>query len=326
MRQALRRLCPFILLFPSLWAEGFIPSELLKTTLSGNGPYVTLGIVSDSEQQSTISDDGIEIRKKMELTIQQESETITPLARSERMRLERLWSLPFTGRISDDLKKEIRTLGSGLVTGSYSPHDKESFMVLVLPKNDDRVLVFHEKQPKSSPSVTSGSNSNSTTKSPSPQHNVTTQPKTSNQPSTAPSANSTIKDNPPTAEPSPAPGIFVLGTQLKSSRALPMETRRTRRVRSANKLEQLRLELMGNDILRAFVNERKHLSDENKITTCRGFLDSAQNTLLTASKIELLRRAFILNASMKSPLKEIEQHTLERLLEHQEFFYEPNLD
>lgn len=323
MRKSLGILSFLSLLLPILSAEDLNLSQQLKKNLSGKGPFVVLGLVSDSEQNSTITEEGNSLRKKLEQAIQNSGGEITPLSRSERMKLERQWSLPFTGRINDELKAEIKVLKSGLVTGSFSPHEKDDLMLLVILPDNDRTLVFHENRPvlykttapdvkvevKSIPSkeVLSHGESEAETE----------------KPSTIP------HKEPPKTQPSSEPlaGLFSLGGQLKTSRTIPKETRRTRKLLKSEKLDHLRMELMGNQVLKEYVSERKNLNDDQKLAVCQKLIESAQNTLLTASKIEFLRRAFILNASRISPLPEIEKHTLDRLLEHREFFHETsNLD
>jgi len=323
MRKLLRRFIPFSLLIPALWGQSFSPSQLLEATLSGNGPFVTLGIISDSEQQSTINDHGLLIRKKIELAIQKLGEEVTPLARAERMKLERMWSLPFTGRITDQLKNEAKTLKSGLITGSFSPHDSDDLMLLVVLANGNRTLVFHEQRPVPVKQTDSASTAPAPKELPSKAEMKESAPK---EPvSTIPPPVSHKENHSDKSDPSP-PGVFNFGTQLTNSRELPKETKRPRRLSLDKKLEHLKLELIGNEILKAYAREHIELSDEEKLNACRELIKSAQNTFLTSSKIEFLRRAFILNTSMKSPVEKIERHTLERLLEHREFINEPDFD
>jgi len=321
MRRALWQLGILLLCLPTLLADSFSPSQVLQATLSGNGPFVVLGMVSDSEQQTTITEEGIELRKSMELAIQSLGEEVTPLASSERMKLERLWSLPFTGRVSDELKAELHNLKSGLITGSFSPHHPEDLMVIVMLASGNRSLVFHEKSGPSplAPVIHGDAATPTPVSSNNPDEAITpSQPSSTIPPPDKPQAPS---DNPPVT-----PGVLSLGTRFPTSRTLPKESRRTRKVSTQQKLEQLKLELLENEVLREFSKERSQLSDQQKLVDCQNLIDSAQNTLLTSSKIEFLRRAFILNASMASPSKELERHTLERLLEHKEFFNEPSFD
>lgn len=271
--------------------------KLLKLIDEGS-PWVVLSPVSDSETQSVITPEGQDLRKSMETFIQETGAEVLPLSVSERVKLERAWSLPFTGRVNEALKTSLKELEASLFTGSYSPDQPDDLRLLLNTRSDRRNLTFYEKvSPKSTLSVESVS----PTPPPETQSVEPTQ--------TDPPQNTPFR--PITQELRP----------LVPSRELPNEEPRRRRPMKEEKLlEMMREELSNNKVLKAFALEHQDITLDARKSKIKELVEKSQNHFLTSTKIEYLRRAFILVMGLPGDTVAAEKDILLKLLEHRSFY------
>lgn len=265
------------------------------------GPWLTLGIVADSEKQSTILPKGRELRKQLETAIQDKGGEILIVSLSERMKLERLWTLPYTGRFSKPLRDEARSLGAGIMTGSYINHDHDQIQLIVLEPNQEKVNVFHLAQTETSPSII-----------PAPDRKPKTRPKQS--------------------EPK---WIFKLNS-FEPSRETPRERRKRHSDHEShqNKLKiKLHHRLITNPVLQESIlklNKEHHIDkpltkygSEVYTKTRDQLIQRGQQSFMTSSKIEYLSRAYLLNEQLPSPDQKIKEELISSILSHQIFIDDP---
>jgi hypothetical protein len=266
--------------------------------IKNKGPWLTLGIVADSEKKSTILPKGRELRKQLETSIQNKGGEILTLSISERMKLERLWTLPYTGRLSQSLRDEVKSLGAGIVTGSYPSHDSEQVQLIVLGPNQDKAIVYHLPPTKSQPSII-----------PAPK--------------------------PPSSRTHPkridTKWLFS-NKKLEPSREPPRERRKRR---SDNESHQAKLKtklhqrLLSNPILQqsiASIDRENNLdepADKNSqaiyTLTRDQLIQKGQQAFMTSTKIEYLSRAYVLNEKLLAPDQRIKEELISSILSHQIF-------
>jgi hypothetical protein len=264
-----------------------LKNPALISTLTTQSPWIVLGLVGESEKQSCITPEGDRIRKELEEAIQLAGGEVLPLSLTDRMKLERLWSLPYTGRFSEELKKSSLDIHAGVVSGSYALQNPEKIQLILLTPIEQKSLVFHE---------TIGLTSQKLTREEEPRQEH--------------ESKSAFK-------------WISLTENLEPSRQLPEEKSRRR---SSNQMAlekrkaNLKLHLDSNPVLQKYKSEIAEKSEAEKMQLCQGLINESNNSFMTSSKIELLSRAYILNQSSQTPNLEIQAQLLERLISHEDFF------
>lgn len=276
-----------------------LSSPLLRENLKSKNSWIVLSLVAESEKQASITPDGEKLRKELEEAIQVAGGDVLNLSLADRMRLERLWSLPYSGRFSDELKKEALDNKAGILTGSYSVQSPEKIQLLMLTAQEQKSLIFYEDSKASA-------NKTSATQVPEPKIVVNSDDsmpshKTERQGFKWPS----LTDN------------------LEPSRQLPDEKQRRRSTHQHaidQRKERLKTQLNNNSVLQRYKTEIAAKSENEKVQLCGEFINNASNSILTSTKIELFSRAYVLNASLNHPDLAIESQLLEQLISHEDFF------
>ena len=260
-------------------------NPLLLENLKTKSPWIVLSLVAESEKQAAITPEGERLRKELEEAIQANGGEVLPLSLADRMKLERLWSLPYSGRFSDELKKEALSLHAGIITGNFPVQSPEKVQLLLLTSEEQKSLVFHEDLP---------------------QQQIKPEP------------------NPIAQKIEPQGFKWVsLTDNLEPSRQSPEENQRRR---SANpqaldrRKERLQEQLNKNIVLQRYKEELAGKSEDERSQLCGEFIQKANNSIMTSSKIEMLSRAYIINEGLKNPDAPIRSQLLEQLISHEDFY------
>jgi hypothetical protein len=271
-------------------------------------PWISLGIVADSEKKSSITPRGEELRKALQHLIQMNGGENLPLALSTRMKLERMWSIPFTGQFSKELKAKAKEHKSNLISGSYSPSSPKSLQVLTYIYEADRTYIYH--------CTTSDTNTKPLPNLPTPQ----TQKLPLQRPIETQNQQTKIESATPTL-----PQSIWEFESFEPSRQRPDEQtrRRYRNPRAVGiRKSNLQQHLDNNDILKKYQDTQIHKSQRELITLRNDLIERSQNSFMTSSKIELLSRAYTINGIITPEDLNIKEKIVERLLAHEEFFSE----
>lgn len=280
-----------------------LSSPLLRENLKSKNAWIVLSLVAESEKQASITPDGERLRKELEEAVQTAGGEVLSLSLADRMKLERLWSLPYSGRFSEELKKEALDFKAGILTGSFSVQSPDKIQLLMLTAHEQKSLVFHEEaQASVSKAVV--------------------------HPSVAVAK---PEDSAPVAKPEDVSHKTErqgfkwpsLTENLEPSRQLPDEKQRrrsTHQVALDRRKELLKAQLDKNSVLQRYKEEIASKSENEKIQLCGEFINNASNSILTSTKIELFSRAYILNASLKNPDLGVQSQLLEQLISHEDFF------
>lgn len=273
--------------------------QSLQKIASETNPYILLSLVSDSEKQASITPKGEKLRLQLEEHLQNLGAEILPLSLSERMKLERMWSLPYTGRFSDELKAEVKNLKAHLVSGSYTEQSQHI-----------KLLAYNFKSNKTSIHRASAD----------PQ-NKTSQDKTSQASQTSQSQANSV-DNRASESINQSQALWNFET-FEPSRERP-EERKRRKLRnprlSSKRIDHITEQLNNSSVLQSYKQEQAQKSKTELISLRNNLIQRAQNSFMTSSKIELYSRAFILNDMIKPADQDIKNKLSQLLLDHQEFF------
>ncbi len=264
----------------------FAEIEIDKADIAGK-TWVVLGFVEDSEQGATIDKTGNALRIKYEAFIQSMDGEVYTMASSERMKFQRMWSIPFTGRLSDELKKIAIKNKISIMTGSYSKSDKNKISVLCFEHLKNKVKVYHTEK------VIKKSNINKA---------VVIKPQSKR--------NANVTD-----------GFKINLKTYESVRRRPdhLKGRRAKRKDKDRELIQIKEYFSKSPVLQSLKNEFKNKTDSEKIKEAESYARRASDSWLTTTKIELMSRAWVLLDMVPSATEKEKNEILNAILEHENF-------
>jgi hypothetical protein len=248
--------CAFAV-FAGIYADNTID----KKDIEGR-TWAVLSFVFDTEKGATINKDGIQHRLNYETLIQTNGGTIYTMARSERKKLEKMWSSPFTGRLSDELKKYAKKNQICILTGSYSINENNKVSLLHFDYKVNKVLVHHNQA-------------------------ISVHVEKENiVPVRKEKRNRVLpKDS------------FTIDLQpYESVRRRPehFKGRRAKRENKEKALQLMKKHFSTNPVLQTLKKEYANSSDKEKIKAAQDLTRRATESWLTTSKIELMSRAWVL--------------------------------
>ena len=283
-------------------------TDSLKHNLKDSSPWLVLGLVADSETQSSITPKGQELRKELEQQIQKLGGEILPLPLSQRMKLERLWSLPFSGTFNDELKEEATQLKANIITGSFNPLGSGEAQILTFDIENKKTLIHYCVL-----------NTPVTSELPQTTHASPTQMEL--EPLDTPRASRSAHQPIVSALDKNPWGIETFEpTRQKPDERARRRTRNPRATEARNKLIQDHFS--NNKVLKQFQMEHQQKSTNELIAIRNNLIQRAQSSFMTSSKIELYSRAYIINDLLQPADLQTEDKLLELLQDHQEFFLE----
>ena len=286
-------------LFSAAHASVLIEDAAALQLFSEGKSWLVLGFVSDSEKMPIIDTKGVAYRRDTEKIIQKQGGSIFSLSLSERTKLERIWSLPFTGRLDKKLLAFADENKINIVAGSFPAHAPEDITVLCYDHVAKKSLVWYGVFEKESRELVGRRRSRVAAEDMSKE-------------SAARRSNSPL-DYFKTIEP---------------TRQRPEERLRRRsgnNASSARALESLRARLEGNAVLADFKKsfEGKDAAEIKK--SIDSYLYQAESSWVSSTKIEMLSRAYIL--CVKAGNREsLGKTILARLNEHEAFYNDPDTD
>jgi hypothetical protein len=280
-------------------------SSDLISKLKQETPWLILGFVSDSETQSSITSKGQGLRKEIEQQIQSMGGEVLPIPLSQRMKLERMWSLPFTGAFSKELKQEASELKANLLSGTFHPQASAEVQILTFNIDNKKTLIHYCDT--MTPAAPNGPEAR---KMPLLER---MQPQTSARTQRTSQSTNPLADSPWGFE------TFEPTRQKPDERA----RRRTRNPRATEARAQLIHDHLNHSkVLTQFKMEHQQKSTDELISIRNDLIHRAQSSFMTSSKIELYSRAHAINTLIQPVDEATEKELLERLLDHQEFFLE----
>jgi hypothetical protein len=270
-------------------------SSLEESVIKGK-TWAVLGFVEDSEKGANINDEGQRLRKEHEKLIQKLNGEIYTMASSERMKLERTWSLPFTGRLSNELKAYAKKNQIGIITGSYNKSNKKDVSLLCFDFLSNKVKVYYTKKKDESKAVSNNIILNSRKKE-KEQNNARS-------------------------------GFKVEYRTYESIRRRPshLQGRRGKRGNKEISISHIKSYFAKSPVLNSLKKEFKNKSDEEKIKEADRYVRKASESWLTTSKIEYLSRAWALLDMVPSVKDKEKNKIIDSILEHEEFFADRNED
>jgi hypothetical protein len=260
--------------------------KINKTDVSGK-TWVVLGFVEDSEQGAIIDKVGNELRMKYEALIQSMGGNIYTMASSERMKLQRMWSIPFTGRLPEQLKEFAVKNKISILTGSYLKSNKNNISILGYEYSNNKVKVYHDSKIINEPNESKA-------------RTVKPQEKRKNG----------VTD-----------GFKINLKTYESVRRRPghLKGRRDKRKDKNRELKQIREYFAKSPVLQSLKNKFKNKSDNDKIKEAESYAQRAADSWLTTTKIELMSRAWVLLDMVPSATEKEKNQILSSILEHEEF-------
>lgn len=283
----------FVLIFTITFTQLFASIPLEEQKIKGRD-WLVLGFVQDSDSSSAITSLGHELRKKIEVDIQNLGGEIFTLRKSERRRLESLWSKPFTGRLNEQLKKFGEANQINILTGSYAKNKPEEITMLIFNYQLKKVKVLYQHtEEKGSLNHLQNIEDKNT------ERNEQEEGK--------------LFRNPFQVKP------------LESVRRKPesFERRNSRRYNVGKQKNAIVLHLRNNPVLNKLREESKKLSKEKVIGRANDLIQRAEESWMTTSKLELYSRAWVLLDILKDYEKE-KDDLVDQILEHEKFFDDRN--
>jgi len=300
------------LTFASIYAGKIENTELLET-LKTSERWLILSPVEDSETTSKISSiaQGWLLEKENEL--QKLDLEVVTLSKKERRHAEKAWSTPFTTRLNKDLIQLCQSLETNLLT-AYHEEKQQNLTYVVYSLSKKKQLVFREtvKTPPNnkievSAIPPSSSKSSVTTTSPVIKKETGF---------TELNFNEKLKNW------MDSKGDISSTKELNSSKRLRRKSHHSS-VKS-DQQDKVHQYLINNSKLIAYAKEQKAKGTIE--TTCLEHLKNADKSWMSASKLEHLSRAYILNHTLTAPNQNLKTSLLKDIVERQNFLDDWNSD
>lgn len=301
----------FLFTCVSIYAEKIGNTELLET-LKTSERWFILSPVEDSETTSKISSiaQGWLLEKENEL--QKLDLEVVTLSKKERRHAEKAWSVPFTTRLNKELIQLCQDLEANLLT-AYHEEKSQDLTYVVYSLSKKKQLVFRE-----------------TAKSPSTKKiEVST---------ISPSSSKSITTKSPTIKKETSFSELNFNEKLKNWMESKNDISSTKELNSSKRLRRKSLHssvksgqqqkvheyLINNPKLIAYANEQKTKGTIE--TTCLEHLKNADKSWMSASKLEHLSRAYILNHTLTTPNQNLKASLLKDIVDRQNFLNDWNSD
>lgn len=252
-------------------------------------PTVILGFVEDAERGASIQQHGNILRKKFEVQLQKMGGEIFLLTLSERMKWERLWSLPYTSRLHQTLKEMAKEHQINLIVGSYTKYEPNNLTLLFYNPIDQKTKVYYQESSEGEKQV---------------------KKKRIKQNNESKNTSDVLKET-----------IFK---RIEPFRQRPIlshisSQRQRNRLSMKAKRKVIHEQLQQHEALKEFQKTFESKSEKEiaeKVSQC---IKDGDHAWMTSSKIDMYSKAYVL-LQLLDHQKELSNKILDNLMEHEEFY------
>lgn len=293
------------------WSSG----KSLKKHISKDSQWIVLGFVADSENTPTIESKGHKLRKSLELYIQNEGGSVLTMSRAERIKWEKMWSLPYKGRypksLIDGLAKAEKV---NVISGSYAPHSPSELTVLIYnqSKGKSEVVYLNQNLAISKPKEIKAPKEPTSIVAPkeikiSQDNNIARRDDLKK-----------IEPRKETRKIEEKDGFFKNITSTRHQ-ALSGTFKRRRLPRSLKgKVEMIKTHLDKSEVMKEFVKPYKDKSPEVIENDIVEYIEKSKKTFFSSGKVENMCRAYALSNLLEGK-EEFKKGLLEQIAEHHAF-------